>query len=155
MPATSPSSAPPALPGLTGGRYAILPIVALAGLLRLVALDAVPPGINHDEAERAVDAWCILHTGRDFHGQAWPIFFRAYGQADYPPGHYIYALVPFQALFGTSPVTTRLPAAILGTLNVWWLYALVRRLASRRVALLAALLLAISPWHVLLSRMAF
>lgn len=130
-------------------------IVALAAALRLVALDRLPPGINQDEANRAYEAWCLRVTGKDHFGKAWPIFFRAFGKADYPPGPYIYALIPIQALLGVNVWSTRLPAALLGTLNVLFLYLLARRLYGERVGLLAALLLAISPWHLHLSRVAF
>lgn len=133
----------------------VLAIVVLAGALRLVGLARNPPAINQDEAERAYEAYCLRQTGRDYHNKPWPIFFRAFGVGDYPPGHYIYTLIPVQAALGMSVWSTRLPAAVLGTLHVLFLYWLVAQLYGRRVGVLAALLLAVSPWHIHLSRLAF
>ncbi len=138
-----------------GGRIALAAILVAAAAFRLIALDRVPPGINQDEANRAYEAFCLRRTGHDRYEKTWPIFFRAFGAIDYPPGTYIYLLIPVQAVLGMTIWSTRLPAALLGTLNVWLVYLLLRRLYSRRVGLLGALLLAVSPWHVHLSRVAF
>ncbi len=132
---------------------AIVGVVILAGVLRFYGLDSVPPGINQDEAIHAYEAWCIRETGHDHHDKPWPIFFRCFG--DYHAGHYIYALLPFQAVFGISVWSTRLPSALFGTLNVWFLYLLVRRLYGHRAGIAAAVLLTVSPWHIHLSRLAF
>lgn len=132
---------------------AIVAVVILAGILRFYALDSVPPGINQDEAIHAYEAWCIQETGHDHYDKPWPIFFRCFG--DYHAGHYIYTLLPCQALFGMTVWSTRLPAALFGTLNIWFLYLLVRRLYGHRAGIASALLLAVSPWHIHLSRIAF
>lgn len=54
--------------------------------------------------------------------------------------------------FGTSPFSLRLLPAIGGSLAVFTTYLLARRIAGRRVALLAALLLATSHIHLHFSR---
>jgi 4-amino-4-deoxy-L-arabinose transferase-like glycosyltransferase len=133
--------------------WAPLVIVLIAAALRLYRLDGVPPAINQDEAVHAYDAWCLLETGTDHHGEAWPIFFRAF--RDYHPGVFVYLLIPLQALFGMNVWTTRLPGALIGILGVWLLYQLVRRLYNDRAAALAALFFAVSPWHVHVTRLAF
>lgn len=130
-----------------------LVIVLIAAALRLYRLDSVPPAINQDEAVHAYDAWCLRETGKDHHGESWPIFFRAF--RDYHPGIFVYLLMPLQALFGMNVWTTRLPGAIVGMLGVWLLYILIRRVYNDRVAALAALFLAVSPWHVHVTRLAF
>lgn len=134
---------------------AVLAVVALAGVMRFAWLTSVPPAINQDEAIYAYEANCLRATGTDHWGTRWPIFFRGYGKGNYPPGTYIYALLPVQAVFGMTVWSTRLPAAALGTLNVLLLFLLVKRLYGHRAGLLAALLLAVSPWHVHLSRLGF
>ena len=40
-------------------------IFAFAFFLRLFALDAVPPGLNQDEATIGYDAWTIANYGMD------------------------------------------------------------------------------------------
>ena len=53
-------------------------IVSLAAgiLIRTISLDAAPPGLHHDEACNGYDAYSILHTGRDHHGNFMPIAIR-------------------------------------------------------------------------------
>jgi 4-amino-4-deoxy-L-arabinose transferase-like glycosyltransferase len=135
--------------------WAILAVVVLAAGLRMVGLDASPPAINQDEAVHAFEAYCFRTTGQDHYGTPWPTFFRAYGKAEHHSAPFIYLLVPLQAILGMNVWSTRLPPALLGTLNVWLVYLLVRRFYGQRVGLIAAMLLAISPWHIHLSRLAF
>ncbi|OWY70959.1 hypothetical protein B7486_15300 [cyanobacterium TDX16] len=131
----------------------LVAIVLIGAGLRLWRLDAVPPGINQDEAVHAYDAWCLLKTGRDHDGASWPIFFRAFG--DYHPGPYVYTIIPFEAVLGLRVLAARLPAALIGIAGVPLAYLLVRKRYGNSAGLLAAALLAISPWHVHLSRLAF
>ncbi|MFO7679727.1 MAG: glycosyltransferase family 39 protein [Chloroflexota bacterium] len=58
---------------------------------------------------------------------------------------------PF-ALWGASEWSVRLVPAIIGVLTIPILYLLVNRVFGARTALLAALLLAISPWHIMWSQ---
>lgn len=51
-------------------------------------------------------------------------------------------------LFGPSEWAARLVPALVGALTVLALYFLLKPITSKRVSLLAALLLAISPWHL-------
>ena len=57
------------------GRLLLLLILLLAAVLRLTWLDRSPPGLHPDEAANAWNAWCLLHTGMDEHGKAWPLFY--------------------------------------------------------------------------------
>lgn len=49
---------------------------------------------------------------------------------------------------GTTEWSARLVAAVIGTLSVPVLYFPIKRFSGLRVALIAALLLAVSPWHL-------
>ena len=80
--------------------------------------------------------------------------FAAFG--DYKPSLPIYLTIPFIAIFGLSDLAVRLPSAIFGILTVLFIYFLVKELFSnQRLALTSALFLAISPWHIMLSRAGF
>lgn len=70
---------------------------------------------------------------------------------------YTFLTVPSVAAFGLNEFSTRLPNAILGTLSVVVIYLLCLKLKTDdyRLATIAALLFAISPWHLPLSRGAF
>jgi 4-amino-4-deoxy-L-arabinose transferase-like glycosyltransferase len=51
-------------------------------------------------------------------------------------------------LFGVSEWSARLVSAIIGTLTIPILYFPARKMFSNQVALIALLLLAVSPWHI-------
>ncbi len=134
----------------------ICAIVALAAVLRLVGLDRVPPALSADEASNAYDGYCLLETQQDRWGEPWPVVLRAFGDADYRPALMAYLNVPCQAILGSAAVVTaaRLPSALFGVATVLALYLFARRVFGERVGLLAALLLALCPWHVVMSRLA-
>lgn len=132
-------------------RIALLAILALAFFIRSFALDASPPALNSDELLKAFDGASVYRTGRDHHGHAWPLFFKQSGE--YSPPLYIYFAGLFSAPFGIGPYTTRLPSAMLGTLSVLAAYLLMRRWAGEGAGMLAAVLVALSPWNLHFSRM--
>lgn len=56
------------------------------------------------------------------------------------------------SVFGTSEWSARLAPAILGVLSIPILYLIVKRLFDQTTALLAAILLSVSSWHIYLSQ---
>lgn len=132
-------------------RWLLVAILLAAAGIRLWNLEVAPPGLNQDEAANAWNAWCLLKTGQDQHGVRWPVFYlRCFGENRSPL--YVYFLIPFQAVSGLNVVTTRMPNAVAGVVVVGLLYYIGRRLFGGAVGLLAALLLAVTPWHIQLSR---
>ena len=134
-------------------RYKIilLAIIALALFLRVFRLSDVPPGVNQDEASIGFTAYSLLQTGRDEYGHVLPLSFQSFGDWKLPL--YIYTTIPFVATLGMSELAVRLPSTIAGILTVIVAFFLVYELfRSYRLSLLASLLLAISPWHLHLSR---
>ena len=131
----------------------LLIILAIAALLRIMFLGTIPNGFYCDEASNAYDSYSILHTLRDQHGQFLPWFTRSID--DYRESLFVFLTIPFIKLFGLNEFSARLPAAFIGILTVLVLYYLVKELFDRKTALVAALLLAISPWHIQFSRIAF
>ena len=133
----------------------LIAILLLAAGLRLAALDAAPPGLHQDEAIRAWNAQCLLQAGTDHRGQSWPIFrIWHFGAAGGDPS-YSYVLMPFQAIFGMSAWTTRLPGALVGVLVVLLTYLLAAHMFGGAVGLVAAGLLAVNPWAVQVDRLGF
>lgn len=131
----------------------VLIIFALAFLLRLFLVTSVPPSINWDEASLGYNAYSILKTGKDEWGRFMPLSFEAFG--DYKLPGYIYTLVPFISVFGLNEFSVRFPSIFFGSLSIIFLYLLVSELTqNRKWAILSAFLLAISPWHFFLSRIA-
>ena len=68
-----------------------------------------------------------------------------------PPLHHV-VIKGWMAVFGDSEASLRMPSALAGIASVYVLYLLVARLMGRRVALIAALLLAVSPMHIVYSQ---
>src|SRR3990172_4288765 len=129
----------------------LLAIIILAVVLRFYRLGTTPPSLYWDEASLGYNAYSILTTGRDEHGEFLPIArFIAFG--DYKPPGYIYATVPSIALFGLNEFAVRFPSALAGTLTVLLTYLLVQELFNNKlnikhqtlnIASIAALLIAI------------
>src|SRR3972149_7127291 len=135
----------------------IVAVILLAAALRFFALGANPPSPYWEEAALGYDAYSILKTGKDFHGNSWPLVaFESFG--DYKPSLYFYAAVPSIAVFGLNTFAVRFPSAFFGSLTVFLVFLLLKSMLPKKlsaVAPLAALFLAISPWHILVSRVGF
>lgn len=132
-------------------RYHALAFMVLcllvAAALRLPDLPQAPPGLHYDEAANA-----ILSADIGLRGER-PLFISSYTGKE-PLFFYLAGAV--MHLVGESVFALRLTAAFVGLLTIATTYWLGRELlADRRVAILAAALLAISFWHVLFSRLGF
>jgi 4-amino-4-deoxy-L-arabinose transferase-like glycosyltransferase len=132
----------------------LLIIIFLAAAVRFINLNQLPPALNRDEAAIGWNAYSILKTGRDEHGQFLPLAFKSIG--DYKMPLYIYASTIPVALFGLNDFSIRFWSAIAGVVSVIAIYYLTQELVKKRsVALLAAALLAFNPWAVFYSRIGF
>jgi 4-amino-4-deoxy-L-arabinose transferase-like glycosyltransferase len=132
-------------------RNIFLVLIILLGFgLRFWKLGSMP-ALNADEADIAYNAYSLLLTGKDEHGNPWPIDFQSFN--DYKPGFYFYLVLPFVKLVGLNEWAVRIPNASLGVGSILVIYLLVKRLfRSETHALVSALFLAISPWHIHFSR---
>ncbi len=130
----------------------LVAIIALAFVLRFWHLNSYP-ALNADEASIGYDAYSLIQTGHDQHGNAWPIDFQSFN--DYKPGLYVYLVAPFVATLGLNEWVVRIPNAIISVVSVYVIYLLAKELFGKEkegLALVAALFLAISPWHIQFSR---
>ena len=135
-------------------RFWLPAIIFLAFVLRIVNLGNTPSGFTPDEASFGYDAYSLLKTGKDQWGKPWPIVLESFG--DFKSPLYAYLTMPSVAVFGLNKFAVRFPNAIIGTLAVLVVYFLTKKLfKEKKLAIVAALLLAISPWHLPLSRGAF
>lgn len=144
----------------------LLVIMLLGAGLRLWQLGSVPPSPNWDEVALAYDAHSLFHTGRDEFGNFMPAVLRSFD--DYKPAVYAYLAIPAVEVFGLTSFAIRLPSAVMGIVAILAIYFLVKELfsfwekkkknsyiAAEPYALLSAFLLAIAPWHVQFSQIAF
>lgn len=135
---------------LKRSKLTLILIVLLASVLRFYRLDSYP-ALNADEAAIGYNAYSLIKTGLDEHGNSWPIHFQSFN--DYKPGFYFYIVLPFVRLLGLNEWSVRIPGAFLGVLTVVVIYLLVKELfKNEKLALISSLFLAISPWHIHFSR---
>ena len=129
----------------------LIVILALAFFLRVYRIADVPAGLQIDEASIALNAYLVGETGRDETGRVWPLYPRSSWNAKHPV--YFYVSVAAVKLLGLNSTSARLPAALFGVLGVLAAFLLARELTGNaHTALLAALFMALSPWHTHLSR---
>ena len=128
------------------GPAALAAIVGIGGLLRFWNLDRV--GFRGDEAVYAGQAAVL--SGVD-ELQRWFILMSR-GNSNFLLFQRVVSLA--YRLFGVSDVLARGVAAAFSTLTILVVYAIARTLYTRRVALIAALLLALSSYSVALARLA-
>jgi 4-amino-4-deoxy-L-arabinose transferase-like glycosyltransferase len=138
---------------LTGECLILVLILFIAAVFRLWQLGKVPPGIANDEAGYIYSAYSIWKTGRDPTGKFLPLSINL--DNSFSPV-YIYATAPFVGLLGLSPGIGRLPFALVGIISVFLVYLVTKKLSQNsKVALGAAGMLALTPWHIYVSRAAF
>ena len=129
----------------------LISVLIIAAALRLVVLGQYPVHLTNDEAALGYNAYSILKTARDEHGQLLPVIFKSFG--DWKPGLYIYMTIPFIATLNLSEFAVRLPSALAGVVAVYLVFKIVEFFyGNKNIALLASLLLAITPWHIHFSR---
>ena len=134
-------------------------IFILAFFLRIYKLASFPVGFHVDEAKVGWNALSILKTGRDDKGNLLALYYNSFG--DFRPTGIFYATIPSIILFGRSEFAVRFPSALLGALTIFPLYFLVIEFLKKQknltfsiqhLALTASFLLAVSPWHISVSR---
>lgn len=108
--------------------------------MRFNGLGSLPPSLFHDEAAIGLDALDILRTGQI------PIYFERTTGGQEPLFGYLTALS--MLLLGADLLAMRVVAPVVGLLTVAVAYALGREMLGRWVGLIAALLMAVSYWHV-------
>lgn len=133
---------------MTQRRFLIL-LFALAAGTRLFAAYWHYQDMNIDEVVSAYEAFSLAETGRDRTGAIWPLYFLNFGFGENVT--YAYLLVPLFTFFGAQSFLTPIPSVVFNTLAVMMFYLWTRRMFSDSVARTASVLLAISPWHLLLT----
>lgn len=130
----------------------IIAVFIIAFFVRFIRLGDVPVGFHRDEAFLGYNAYSILKTGKDINGNLLPLHLESF---IYSPAGYSYFAVPSISLFGLSSFSVRFPSAFFGSLTVVILFFLIRKLFREfNLALFSSLFLALSPWHINLSRTA-
>jgi 4-amino-4-deoxy-L-arabinose transferase-like glycosyltransferase len=123
----------------------LLIILLVGAALRFYRIGELPPGLYRDEAFYGLDALGVLRSHP-------AIFFVANNGRE---GLFMYFLALGIAALGRTPMALRIVSACIGTLTLIAIYAAGRNLFSHRVGVLSAGVMAVTFWHVALSRLAF
>lgn len=105
-----------------------------------------------DELTAAYDAYSVLKTGHDQKGNFLPLVFELGGAR---PFGYVYASIPFVALFGPTAQGIRMVSVLSGIGIVFLLYLLGKQFFSQKAALAIATVAALNPWDLSMSRGSF
>ena len=154
-------------------------VFALGCFLRFYHLTTLPDGLNQDEASIGYEAFSLAFYGVDRYGNPFPVYPITWGSGGGSPLLIYLTALSFK-LFGVSIFVLRRTVAFFGCLTLPLFYLLVKEaksspvglqsspvglqssptglqsspvgLQSSPTGLLGMLLLAIAPWHILLTR---
>lgn len=132
--------------------YKLLLILLIAIMSRTILLGTYPGGIHADEAFAGYEAYSMTNFGTDSWGYEHPVYLSVWGSGMSALESYL--MIPFVALWGLNSVTVKIPQALLGILTVYVFYLLLKKITNKNIAYWGAFLLAISPWHIMMSRFA-
>lgn len=126
-------------------------IIFLVGVVvRSYEFSSIPAGLNQDEAYAAYEAHSLLNYGVDSFGYAFPCYFISWGSGMNALESYL--AIPFLAIFGSHVWAFRLPQLILSCIDIAVMYLLLKNLFGKRTGFIGLALLAICPWHIMMSR---
>jgi len=124
----------------------IVAVVFLGVFLRIFEIGKIPPGLHGDEAQTGIEALKILN------GEAYsPYSPEVYGQTTL---HFYFTALIFK-LLGPTAVAIRVASVIVGIITIPAFYFFVKSFWGWRVSVLATFFLAVSRWHLHLSRLGF
>ncbi len=137
---------------LTAEVIGLAAVLVIALTFRLWHLGTVPYGFHNDELMNGYVGRFILQNGLDLYGHKWPLlYFDNFG--DYPNVIPMYISGATTFILGVSELAVRLPIALVGSMGVLPVYYLARlTIHDKKWSLLASLLVALTPWHIVLSR---
>ena len=126
-------------------------IFLLALFLRIIKLGTYPVGFHADEVRVGWNAYSILKTGLDDRENLLALYYNTFG--DYRPTGIFYLTIPSIILFGLNIFAVRFPSALFGALTIFPLYFITKKLLDNtKLATFSIILLALSPWHISVSR---
>jgi hypothetical protein len=129
---------------------ALVLFLLLGTLMLLYKFPAVPVGLHQDEMSEAYEAYALLHTGADRWGYHLPVYFLSWGSGQNVLQSYL--TIPVVAMFGLTRLSARLIPILCGLLTLPLFYFTLRRWFGDIAALAGLFFLALSPWHIMISR---
>jgi uncharacterized membrane protein len=114
-------------------------VLLVGGLLRLINLDQ-SLWLDEGITAQTVRSFSFIQLITEF-----PKFDL------HPPGHYL-LLSFWTAIFGISEISLRVPSLVMGLITIFLMWKIGVEMSSKKVALIAAWLLAINPLHIYYSQ---
>ena len=131
-------------------RLVLILLLLLGASLLLFRFPFLPEGLHRDEISEAYESYALLRTGADRWGYHLPVYFLSWGSGQNVIQAYLN--IPFVAMLGLTRWSVRLLPTLLNVFCLPLFFFAVRRWYGTRTALLALFFLAVSPWHIMLSR---
>lgn len=132
----------------------ILLVLAAASAIYFWKLGYTPI-LGGDEARFGVHAYSIATTGHDLDGQFMPLLFRIEELGWWYQPALFYLIAAVLKFLPLAAWSIRIPTAIIGIVDAWLLYVVARRLFPNVwYAVLGAVMLALTPAHLIFSRQA-
>ena len=126
-------------------------IVGLGIFLRFYHLSTLPEGMHQDEVSNAYEAFCLANYGIDRNGYTYPIYPITWGSGGGSPVLiYLYAIMC--RFLEPSVFSYRFIFAFLGSLTLILFYLFLQKTEGTKAALLGMGILAVTPWHIIISR---
>ena len=126
-------------------------LIICGTFLRFYRIGLLPNGLQQDEASIGYEAYCLANFGTDRNGYPFPVYPITWGSGGGSP-LLIYLNVITTKLFGSNVFALRFVPAFLGSLTLVLFYLLLRKMWNERIALAGLAVLALTPWHIVLSR---
>ena len=128
-------------------------ILVFAAFLRIYKLGSVPSSVTNDELIFIYNGYSIFKTGKDLVGNFLPWITNI--AVPFTPV-YSYIVAPFVGIFGLNAFWGRFPNVLLGLGHLVLVYLIFNKIfRNQKLSLLTLFVLAVSPWHLQLTRSAY
>ncbi|OGG26677.1 hypothetical protein A2960_00700 [Candidatus Gottesmanbacteria bacterium RIFCSPLOWO2_01_FULL_39_12b] len=132
----------------------IILILAFTFFIRIYKLTSNPEGFDQTEAAFGYNAYSLLKTSRDEYGKFLPLVLTSIG--DYKLSIFSYWEIPFITLFGLNEFSVRFSVVVASMISLILIYFIIDEILKKhKIALLSLFFVGISPWHIIMSRMAY
>ncbi|MCI8973670.1 MAG: hypothetical protein HFH79_08800 [Lachnospiraceae bacterium] len=131
-------------------RIKIILIMMVAVASRAIGIGTYPIGIHADEAYAGYEAYSMLNYGVDSWGYHNLVYLTVWGSGMSVLESLF--MMPFIRLGGLNLAMVRMPQMLLGVLSVFVLYLLIKKVSNQQMGLWAGFLMAVCPWHIMMSR---
>lgn len=128
----------------------LVPILLVAFLIRIYNLNTNPVELFSDEITQVLSARSIIETGKDTNGE---LNLFLYNKIKLGTPIYGYLAAVTTCALGNNPFAVRLPAALAGTISIFFIYLISLKLTSNKIASLSAAFIgSMVPWGIYFSR---